>query len=74
MSRLYGKILKDLIEQEYSSYKDEKQSGFRAGSSPVHAAGIKNIIANDREDIEYMVRKAIEEFYTWGLVVNSEKN
>lgn len=33
MSRLYGKILRDLIETEYSSYEEEEQCGFRAGRS-----------------------------------------
>lgn len=31
MSRLYGRILRDLIEEEYSSLEEEEQSGFRAG-------------------------------------------
>lgn len=27
MSQLYGKILRDLIEYEYSSYEEEKEEG-----------------------------------------------
>ncbi|XP_044745289.1 uncharacterized protein LOC123307136 [Coccinella septempunctata] len=30
MSRLYGRILRDLIESEYSDQEEEEQSGFRA--------------------------------------------
>lgn len=33
MSRLYGRILRDLIETEYSNEEEEEQSGFRAGRS-----------------------------------------
>ncbi|XP_030745265.1 uncharacterized protein LOC115874297 [Sitophilus oryzae] len=33
MSRLYEKILRNLIEEEYSSYEEEKQNGFRGGRS-----------------------------------------
>lgn len=31
MSRLYGRIIRDLIEQEYMNKEEEEQSGFRAG-------------------------------------------
>ncbi|XP_030757305.1 uncharacterized protein LOC115883134, partial [Sitophilus oryzae] len=33
MSRLYGRILRNLIEEEYSSYEEEEQNGFRGGRS-----------------------------------------
>ena len=33
MSRLYGRILRNLIEEEYSSYEEEEQNGFRSGRS-----------------------------------------
>ncbi|XP_030759306.1 uncharacterized protein LOC115884770 [Sitophilus oryzae] len=31
LSRLYGRILRDLIEQEYQQQEEEEQSGFRTG-------------------------------------------
>lgn len=34
-SRLYGRILRDLIENEYHNNEEEEQSGFRAGRSCV---------------------------------------
>ncbi|XP_030766936.1 uncharacterized protein LOC115890753 [Sitophilus oryzae] len=33
MSRLYGRILRNLIEEEYSSYEEEEHNGFRGGRS-----------------------------------------
>ena len=33
LSRLYGRILRDLLEQEYQEQEEEEQSGFRAGRS-----------------------------------------
>jgi len=36
MSRLYRKILSDLIEKEYNNFEEEEQSGFRAGGYRQH--------------------------------------
>lgn len=33
LSRLYGRILRDRIEEEYMDKESEEQSGFRAGRS-----------------------------------------
>ena len=33
LSRLYGRVLRDLIEEEYAENETEEQSGFRAGRS-----------------------------------------
>lgn len=33
MSRLYGRILRDLIEDDFKDHEEEEQSGFRAGRS-----------------------------------------
>jgi len=33
MSRLYGRGLNNLIEKEYSNFKEEEQSGFKARGS-----------------------------------------
>lgn len=33
ISRVYGRILRDLIEDEYRNIEEEEQSGFRAGRS-----------------------------------------
>lgn len=33
LSRLYGRIIRDIIEQEYQEHQEEEQSGFRAGRS-----------------------------------------
>lgn len=31
------------------------------------------VISNDRDDMEYMVRKLIEEYAKWGLTVNTQR-
>jgi len=31
------------------------------------------IIANNKEDIECMIRKLMEEYKKWGLIINTQK-
>ncbi|XP_030761326.1 uncharacterized protein LOC115886365 [Sitophilus oryzae] len=152
MSRLYGRILRDLIEEDYREKEEEEQNGFRAGRSCTDnvfclkqviekrsllrnyirtqngkeltetfitdkglrqgccisptlfkiyvAVALKNwkrkirgmgieidneclftlqfaddqiIVANDKDDMQYMLRKLIEEYGEWGLTVNIAK-
>jgi len=37
-------------------------------------AGDLAVIANDRENIEYTVKKLMEEYEKWKLIVNNPKN
>lgn len=36
MSRLYGRILRDLIEEEYQSFDEEEQGRFRSGTDNIY--------------------------------------
>ncbi|XP_060517219.1 uncharacterized protein LOC132696423 [Cylas formicarius] len=107
MSTLYGRILRDLIEENYKEKEEEGQCGFRAGRSctdnvftlkqviekrsarnlethltfvdlqkaydPVPFADDQVIVANDKDDMQYMIQKLIEEYKEWGLIVNIAK-
>jgi len=33
MSRLYGRVLNNLVEKKYNNFEEEEQRGFRAGRS-----------------------------------------
>jgi len=48
-SRLYGKIIKYFLEQEFSQLDTEEQAGFRAGGSAIyHAFSLKQLIEKNR--------------------------